>query len=216
MKHILKTGVTLIEAVISLTLLMVLLGVGFSFLLVQADLAKQQSSEAWGNVESQQAFDKVGDAVRDCVLDDTTTTFCAAATPTETMGKLRLFSIETANPYAFNSGDLMLQIAETKNAIIDVIDESGATLPLVYDADVSGTGRLRYGIDDDLDGTPDTNIRILSHDVKQFRVVDLGGQSIRVELILRHRSQGRGGELFDDADTNGHISVQYYDPATME
>ncbi|RMG16850.1 MAG: type II secretion system protein [Planctomycetota bacterium] len=205
---------TLLEGVIAAGLLLVLIGVGFSFMLVQTNLAKQQSAEALGNVESQQAFDRVADAIRDTVVDDVNSDFCAAAVPTETMGVLVLYPIETAAPYA----NLKLQVTETQRAIIDVVDAAGNRLPKIYDAAANGTGRLRFGIDTSspLDYVPDEQIRILSHDVSRFRVIDQGGQFVRIELTLRSRRQGANGEEFQESTTAGQVAVQHFDVKTME
>ena len=166
---------SLLEALVASSILMVLLGVAFSFMRTQMAFGNQAQRQAFGNAEAQRVFNETTRILRTAVVEHTSSTYVTTAV--EYFATIKLRPIQDP-AYVVNGDELLLDVADS-SASLEVVDSTGTVVGQSYDSLANGndaaTLQLRLG---------DGSVRVISRQIARFRVRNLGDY-LQVELALK-------------------------------
>ncbi|HBP22003.1 MAG TPA: hypothetical protein DEA08_29990 [Planctomycetes bacterium] len=201
---------SLLEALVASSILMVLLGVAFSFMRTQMAFGNQAQRQAFGNAEAQRVFNETTRILRTAVVEHTSSTYVTTAV--EYFATIKLRPIQDP-AYVVNGDELLLDVADS-SASLEVVDSTGTVVGQSYDSLANGndaaTLQLRLG---------DGSVRVISRQIARFRVRNLGDY-LQVELALKiplgTQEGGVAAVVSPLPVASGDVAVVEYDSNSMQ
>ena len=192
-----KRGFSMLEVIISATILLIMMGVSFSFLMTQTRVGKEANARAFGSNRSNTSMAVIHRVLRNGALNDGLLAQTSLAS--DNFGRVTFHPFRKTGKNGGPAGyayDTSLQKAHKvwiepldRKEFLEVVKANGS----FFGKTETGSGTLRWSYDTTGDGTPDKVREVLAQNVTKFRVVLTGSYlSILIERKVKTGSKQAG------------------------